>query len=267
MLLKKPKRFHWPVFTRLGALATRWPVLVIALWLIVPAALLFATPSLSDAVRDHPVELVPASAPAMVTEQQMAEAFHESGGENLMLVVLTNDGGLTPADEDIYRTLVTALRADGKDVKMLQDFISSPAMREIVTSKDGKAWILPVGLAGGLDTPEGGEAYKRVVELVHRVTDGTSLKVRHHRAVGHHRRSDRGGRHGPAPHRDRDPGARAGHPGARLPAPGDHAVATDHDRADPADRPWCRGRTVRDRARRLQRDRDPDDRDGGRSRN
>ena len=177
MLLKKPKRFHWPVFTRLGALATRWPVLVIALWLIVPAALLFATPSLSDAVRDHPVELVPASAPAMVTEQQMAEAFHESGGENLMLIVLTNDGGLTPADENVYRTLITALKADGKDVKMLQDFINTPAMREIVTSEDGKAWIIPVGLTGGLDTPEGGDAYKRVSEIVHRITDGTSLKV------------------------------------------------------------------------------------------
>jgi putative drug exporter of the RND superfamily len=177
MLLKKPKRFNWPVFTRLGALATRWPVLVIALWLIVPAALLFATPSLSDVVRDHPVELVPASAPAMVTEQQMAEAFHESGGENLMLIVLTNDGGLTPADENVYRTLITALKADGKDVKMLQEFINTPAMREIVTSEDGKAWIIPVGLTGGLDTPEGGDAYKRVSEIVHRITDGTSLKV------------------------------------------------------------------------------------------
>ena len=178
MLLKaRPKRLRWPIFAWLGTCVTRWPLLVIAFWLVVPAVLFFATPSLADAVRDHPVELVPASAPAMVAEERMAEAFHESGGDNLVLVVLTNDNGLSAADEDTYRALVTTLRADTRDVSMLQEFVSTPALREMVTSEDRKAWVIPVGLTGDLDTPEGDEAYQRVSEIVERVVGDSSLKA------------------------------------------------------------------------------------------
>jgi RND superfamily putative drug exporter len=161
----------------MGRFATHWPLLMIAIWLALPCALFFAFPPLSGAIREHPVALVPASAPAMVTEQQMTDAFHESGGENLLLVVLTNDNGLGPPEEAKYRALVVALRSDDRDVKMLQEFVSAPALREVVTSKDHRAWILPVGLAGGLDTPQGSDAYQRVSEIVHRVVDGSSLKV------------------------------------------------------------------------------------------
>ena len=165
------------VFERLAGYVTRWPVLVIALWLVVPAALLAARPPLSEAMKQHPVAMVPADAPAMATAAQMTDAFHESGQDNLLLVVLTDDGGLNPADEDTYRALVVALRSDDHDVKMLQEFVSTPQLRDVVTSKDHKAWILPVGLAGELDTPLGNEAYQHVTETVQRVAGGSALKV------------------------------------------------------------------------------------------
>ena len=46
-----------------------------------------------------------------------------------------------------------------------------------MTSKDHKAWILPVGLAGELDTPVGNDAYQHVTETVQRVAGGSALKV------------------------------------------------------------------------------------------
>jgi RND superfamily putative drug exporter len=113
----------------------------------------------------------------MVTAQKITDAFHESGQDNLLLVVLTDDGGLTPADEDTYRALVTELRKDSRDVKMLQEFVDTPALRDVVTSKDHKAWVLPVGLAGELNTPVGDDAYRWVTEIVKRVTGGSSLKI------------------------------------------------------------------------------------------
>jgi RND superfamily putative drug exporter len=169
-------KFRWEFFTWTGRFATRWPLLVIGIWLALPCALILAFPPLSHAIKAHPVPLVPSSAPAMVTEQRMTEAFHESGGDNLLLTVLTDDGGLSRADEDVYRALVTALRSD-EHVKMLQEFVNSPALREMVTSKDHKAWILPIGLAGGLNTPTGHDAYQRTSEIVKRVADGSSLKA------------------------------------------------------------------------------------------
>ena len=164
-------------FTWVGRQVTRWPLLVIALWLAIPAALFFAFPPLSDAIRQHPVPLIPSSAPSTVTAQKITEAFHESGQDNLMLVVLTDEGGLTPDDEGTYRALVTALRQDGRDVKMLQEFVGTPALRDTVTSKDHKAWVLPVGLAGELNTPVGDDAYRGVNEIVNRATSGSSLKA------------------------------------------------------------------------------------------
>jgi RND superfamily putative drug exporter len=169
------KRFQ--IFTWITRLVTRWPVLVIALWLAIPTALFLAFPPLGDAIRQHPVPLIPASASSTVTAQRMSDAFHESGEDNLLLVVLTDDRGLTPADEGTYRALVTALHADGRDVKMLQDFVSTPALRETVTSKDDKAWVLPVGLAGELNTPVGDDAYRRVTKIVQQVTGGSKLTV------------------------------------------------------------------------------------------
>ena len=168
---------RWQIFSWLGRQITRWPLLVIALWPALPCALFFAFPPLSDAIRQHPVPLIPSSAPSMQTAQKMADAFHESGEDNLLLVVLTDDGGLTPADDNTYRALVTALREDSRDVKMLQEFVGTPQVRDVATSKDHKAWVLPVGLAGDLDTPVGDDAYQRVTETVKRVAGGFSLKA------------------------------------------------------------------------------------------
>ena len=95
--------FRWQVFSWVGRFATRWPLLVIAIWLALPCALFFAFPPLSEAIRNHPVPLIPSSTPSMQTAQKMTDAFHESGQDNLLLVMLTDDGGLNPADEEVYR--------------------------------------------------------------------------------------------------------------------------------------------------------------------
>jgi hypothetical protein len=42
-----------------------------------------------------------------------------------------------------YRELVYRLGQHITDVAMLQDFVSAPTLREVITSKEGKAWILP----------------------------------------------------------------------------------------------------------------------------
>ena len=105
----------------------------------------------------------------------MTAAFHESGSEDLLLVVLTDDKGLGPADEAAYRKLVDALRQDTRDVVMLQDFVSTPPLREVVTSKDHKAWVLPVGVAGELGTPRSYAAFNKIGDIVKHAVTGTPL--------------------------------------------------------------------------------------------
>jgi RND superfamily putative drug exporter len=111
----------------------------------------------------------------MVTTKQMTEAFHEKGSQNLVLAVLTDERGLGHGDEEIYGRLVGKLRADTRDVVMLQDFLSTPALREVMTSKDRKAWYLPIGLGGELGSPQAYETYTRVADIVKKTAAGSTL--------------------------------------------------------------------------------------------
>jgi RND superfamily putative drug exporter len=123
----------------------------------------------------HPVASLPASAPSTVATRQMTAAFHEAGSENVLLVLLTNDKGLGRADEQLYRTLVDRLHRDSQDVVMLQEFVGTPQLREALSSQDGKAWIMPIGLSGELGSPESYAAYTRVAGIVKHTVAGSTL--------------------------------------------------------------------------------------------
>ncbi|MGB9252396.1 MAG: MMPL family transporter [Mycobacterium sp.] len=163
------------VFGRLGDCVVRRPLVFIGLWVALAAGLLLTLPSLTQIARERPVAILPSDAPALVATQQMTEAFHESGSQTILLVVLTDDKGLGPADEAVYRTLVDELRQDTGSVVTLQDFLSAPPLRDAMTSKDHRAWYLPIGLAGELGSPQLHEAYGRVADIIKRAVAGSTL--------------------------------------------------------------------------------------------
>jgi RND superfamily putative drug exporter len=149
---------------------------VIATWVAIAVALPLTLPSLNEMAEKHPLAILPSDAPSNVTARKMTEAFHEAGSEDLLLVVLTDDNGLSPADEGTYRNVVDALRKDTRDVVMLQDFISTPPLRSIVTSGDKKAWVLPVGVTGELGTPRSYDAFNQISDIVRHTVAGTPLR-------------------------------------------------------------------------------------------
>src|SRR3954469_14009047 len=160
---------------RLADLVVRWPWLVLGVWVAIAVALPLTVPTLNEMAQRHPLAILPSDAPSSVAARQMTEAFHESGTENLLLVVLTDEKGLSPADEAAYQKVVAALRDDKRDVVMLQDFVSTPPLRPAVTSKDHKSWVLPVGVAGELGTPKSYASYLRIEESVKHNIAGTPL--------------------------------------------------------------------------------------------
>ncbi len=161
----------------LARLVVRRPFAVIALWAALAIALPLSLPNLNDMAQKHPLAMLPGSAPSSVAAREMTDAFKEAGTDDLLLVVMTDERGLGPADEATYRKLVEALRRDPRDLVMMQDFISTPALRSFMTSKDGKSWVLPVGLAGALGTPESYAAFNRVADIVSRSTAGSTMEV------------------------------------------------------------------------------------------
>jgi RND superfamily putative drug exporter len=164
-------------FARIADVVVRWPWLVIAFWIVIAAALPPMFPSLAQLAQKSPTAMLPADAAAATSARGMTEAFRESGSDNMLLIVLTNEKGLTPADESVYRNLVGRLRGDSKDIIAVQDFISTPPLRDVMTSKDSKAWLLPVGLAGDMGSPQSLATNARIVEMTKEAVSGTQLSA------------------------------------------------------------------------------------------
>lgn len=165
------------VFGWIGRLVVRRPWLVLALWIVVAAGLSQLFPPLAVLAQKAPAAILPASAPSVISAKEVTDTFKEASPDNILLVVLTNEKGLTKADEAVYKRLAEALRADTEDVLALQDFVTAPPLREILASKDHKAWLLPVNIVGEPATPKATAATKRVIAKIHDLTRGTSVET------------------------------------------------------------------------------------------
>jgi len=157
---------------RLGRVVVRVPWLVIAAWVALVVVLSVAFPPLAKIVESQTMQPLPPQ--AMAPTQHMAADFGDSA-QNILVVVMTDDKGLQPADDDTYRALADKLRADGQDVSGVEDFVSTPALRALMVSKDNNAFYLAVTLKAPPGSPESSEAYKRVRDIVDDVTKGSDL--------------------------------------------------------------------------------------------
>jgi RND superfamily putative drug exporter len=160
------------VFSVLGRFAARAPWLIIAAWAAAVAVLTVAFPPLTKVVEGQTVQPLPPK--AMAATEQMAKDFGESG-QNILVVVLTDNRGLQPADEDAYRKLATTFRGDTKDVAGVQDIVATPALRSLLVSADNKAFYMAVILRAPVGSPESSQAYQRITEVAKHSTAGTPL--------------------------------------------------------------------------------------------
>lgn len=160
------------VFDRLGRVCVRAPWLIIAAWIALAVALAMTVVPLTKVVESQKVQLLPP--PAMAATEQMAADFNESA-QNSLVVVLSDERGLGPGAEDTYRTLGETLRADTADVAAVQDHLTTPALRDLMVSTDGKASYLVVNLTAAAGSPESTAAYQRVTDLVKKSASGTTL--------------------------------------------------------------------------------------------
>jgi RND superfamily putative drug exporter len=163
------------VFDRLGRMVIRWPLLVIAFWIVFAAALALLFPPLFEAAAKNQTPALPDDAPTMVVAKQMSKAFGESDKGSQLLVILTDENGLSPADLDTYGRLVDKLHQEKQ--LSVQDVLSTPALREILASKDNKAWTLPISIPTDVTDPVTQAAYTRVAQVVNQTVAGTTLSA------------------------------------------------------------------------------------------
>ena len=156
----------------LGQVVVRAPWLVIAAWVGLVVVLALAFPPLTKIVENQTVQPLPPQ--AMAATQQMAKDFGDSA-QNILIVVMSDDQGLSPSDDNTYRALADKLRSDGQDVSSVEDFASTPALRQLMVSQDNKAFYMAVTLKAPAGSPESSDAYKRVSQIVEQTTADSGL--------------------------------------------------------------------------------------------
>ena len=175
MLRKQPTYRTWAridVFSVLGRFVVRAPWFMIAAWVAAAGVLAVAFPPLTKVVESKTLQPLPPQ--AMAATEQMAKDFGESA-QNAVVVVLTDNRGLQPGDEDVYRKLADALRGDSRDVTGVQDIVTTPALRPLMVSADNKAFYLVVMLRPAVGSPESTQAYQRVSEIAKHAAAGSAL--------------------------------------------------------------------------------------------
>jgi putative drug exporter of the RND superfamily len=165
------------IYPRLAKLAVRMPFAVIGFWIALAAVLALTLPPLAVVAATKQPQMLPDDAPVMVSTREIVNAFHDKGSDNIVLIVLSDEKGLSPVDEGTYRVLVDKLHQDTRDVVALQDFLSTKELREVFTAKDNKAWYLPVSLFGNAGSPPGRVSYQNVTALVKHTVAGSTLNA------------------------------------------------------------------------------------------
>lgn len=146
----------------LGAFTTRHKTLLIGAWIGMAAVFIVAVPPLETVVRQQSVQLLPNDAPSFQALDRMTTAFGERGAKTSIVVAMEDPAGLTPSVLQRYDRLVAALRSDKSHVLLVQDLLGDPTTRTRAVSKDGKAWFLPVGIAGTLGDPRSADSVDAV---------------------------------------------------------------------------------------------------------
>lgn len=142
------------VLARVAGLTTRRARWTVAAWLVAAGALNVFVPQLEQVVANDATPFVPSYAPSIQAFERMDKAFGTGDARAMAFVVLVDRDGLTAADKQWYGALADRLRAGGRHVADVQDFVSKPQLEPALTSKDGKAAYLPVGIRHPVGSPE-----------------------------------------------------------------------------------------------------------------
>ncbi len=149
-------------YARFAVRRAGWVVLA---WLAITAVMNVAVPQLEEIAGRDSSPMVPKDAPSVQAVEVMNEAFGDGDSESFVVVAMERTAGLTKADRTYAEDLVGDLAADTEDVVFVQD-IRTPALRKALTSEDGQARYLLVGITGATGAPSALRQVDAVREIV-----------------------------------------------------------------------------------------------------
>jgi RND superfamily putative drug exporter len=159
------------------SLGLRFPVAVVAAWVLAAATLSILVTPLSTVVERSSTAFLPEDSPTLKGLRLMDSEFGSGRTESYVFIVIADEEGLDATDEQFYRTLVRQLEGEPR-VADVQDYVDRPQARDVLTSDDGKATYIVVGLPSAVGSPESDQDVRWLRDLVERQTPpGTKVYV------------------------------------------------------------------------------------------
>ncbi len=150
---------------------------VLLAWVAFAAVINVVVPQIEDVAAQDSTPVVPEYAPTIEAVSDMDEAFGNGRSNSYLVVAMEREGGLTRADRVYLGRLVDELRED-EDVAFVQDPRGRPELLESLTSEDGEARYLQVGITGSTGAPSAQQQVTRVREISRDLApDGLTVQV------------------------------------------------------------------------------------------
>lgn len=137
----------------IAGFAAKRALWVVVAWLAVAAALNVFVPQIEEVAARDSTPVVPEKAPSIVAVEEMGEAFGNGGANSFVVIAMERDSGLTPADRRYAARVAAVLTEDDENVTFVQDVRKNPELLDALTSKDGEARYLLVGITGETGAP------------------------------------------------------------------------------------------------------------------
>ena len=141
-------------------LGHRFPSIVVLGWVLAAAALSLLVTPLGTVVERSSTAFLPEDSPTLHGLRVMDTAFGSGNTHSYVFVVITDDDGLGVGDRRVYADLVSTLQKEPERVSEVQDYLGKPEARRSMTSKDGEATYLVVGLRSAVGSPASDEDVK-----------------------------------------------------------------------------------------------------------
>lgn len=144
----------------------RFPGLVVLGWVLAAAALTLLVTPLGTVVERSSTAFLPEDSPTQHGLRVMDDAFGSGHTQSYVFVVITDADGLGARDRRVYADLVHTLQDEPSRVSEVQDYLGQPEARPTMTSKDGEATYLVVGLRSAVGSPASDEDVKWLRSVV-----------------------------------------------------------------------------------------------------
>jgi RND superfamily putative drug exporter len=166
-----------PVHSRPARVIQRLALPILLLWVAVAAVSNTAAPQLEVVGAARSVPMNAADAPSIQAMRHIGQVFHEFDSDSAAMVVLEGDKPLGADAHHYYDTLVQRLAQDTKHVQHIQDFWGDPLTAGGSQSKDGKAALVQVYLAGNQGEALANQSVDAIRDIVANVPPPPGVKA------------------------------------------------------------------------------------------